>query len=75
MTDTSITTVMGPGEGMTTSNGNTNNAARFGTMKTDKMRYQNEQTKRTTMIRKLSKVDNIKFKGILDTISIMVYMN
>lgn len=74
MTITDITTVMGPQGVIPNSNGNTNNAPRYDTGKTDKLRYRDAVSKWTTMIRKLSKVDN-KFKGILDTVGILIYMN
>lgn len=67
-------TVMGPEGVLSTSNCNTNNAPRFETGKTDKLRYRDALHKCSTMIRKLAKVDR-KFNGILDTIGIMIYMS
>lgn len=74
MTATSRTTVMGPGGGITTWNGNSNRASRFDTGKLDKTRYRDALATWKTIIRKLSRVD-IRYKGILNNIGIMVCMN
>lgn len=67
-------TVMGPAEVIPTSTWYTNKVPRFCTGKTDELLYRDAIVKWSTMIRKVSKVDN-KFKGILDSLGIMVYMS